>query len=142
MYFPTNPKWSPDGEYILFIKQREFHSADFQFVLYSILDGTMRIIPVEVEWLDMKLDKESVDQIVTNPPRCTSFNEKKIKKVYNELFYQAALVLKPKGNVTLITTTPDIIEEQAKKHGFKVSKKSEIFQGKEKVFFLILRKGL
>jgi 23S rRNA G2445 N2-methylase RlmL len=54
----------------------------------------------DVEWMDTKLDKESVDKIITQPPQPTkNLDIKKLTKIYDEFFYQAEFVLKKKGRI-------------------------------------------
>lgn len=94
---------------------------------------------VEIEWLDTKLKEKSVDKIITQPPALSKYSdEKTIKKTYNELFYQAKYVLKDNGKVVTISTSD--LTEFAKKHGFKLSKKMDVWQGDVKLYVCIFAK--
>jgi 23S rRNA G2445 N2-methylase RlmL len=85
----------------------------------------------DVEWLDTKFEKNSVDLIVSDPPRMSKHKDiKKLNKVYNELFYQADYILKKKGKVVLLVKDDTIIEA-AEKHKFKIDKSSLLNQGKD-----------
>jgi len=87
---------------------------------------------VSVEWLDTKFEKNSVDVIVTDPPRYgINRNISKLKKTYNELFYQAEYILKKSGLIVIITRDFKLLEESAKNHKFKISEKYILNQGKD-----------
>jgi putative N6-adenine-specific DNA methylase len=96
------------------------------------IDKQINLSKCEIEWLDTKMDKKSVDCIVTDPPRPSKHKEdKNLVKVYSELFYQADYVLKKNGCVVLLTKEDKLLVESAKKHKFKLKNKYEIMQGKE-----------
>ncbi|HII72253.1 TPA: methyltransferase, partial [Candidatus Woesearchaeota archaeon] len=57
----------------------------------------------EVEWLDTKFEKESVDCIATNPPRpSTNYTSDSLEKAFQEFFYTADFILKPDGKVVIL----------------------------------------
>ena len=86
----------------------------------------------EIEWIDTKMEKETIDIIATHPPETSkNRNNKKILKVYDELFYQADYVLKKHGKMVLINKTNKEIIPIAKKNNFIYSRIHKIFQGKE-----------
>ncbi len=89
---------------------------------------------VDVEWLDTKLDENSVDII------CSQFIELSkrtaeniVKKTYKEFFYQAEFILKKKGIVVALLHHPELLIEFAEKSKFKVIEKREIYSGKDKL---------
>ncbi|MBD3164809.1 hypothetical protein GF323_06440 [Candidatus Woesearchaeota archaeon] len=89
---------------------------------------------LNVEWLDTKFEKGSVDRVVTCMPNITRYsNEKEILKIYREFFYQAAFVLSKKGSIVICTTNTKKIAEEAKKNKFKLDAKKEVWQGKQKL---------
>ncbi len=94
----------------------------------------------DIEWLDTKLQKESIDKIVTYPPIITEMNRKNMEKLYNEFFYQSNFILKKKGKITLITKNTEPIKEIAEKNKFKIKKEVKIESGKETMSALILKK--
>ena len=53
----------------------------------------------EIEWLDTKFDKGSVDKIVTKLP---SLKQKDINNIYNDFFYKSEFILNKKGKIVLI----------------------------------------
>lgn len=74
----------------------------------------------DIEWLDTKFDKSSIDKIITFPPFPTNINPKeKIEKLYKELFYQTEFILNAKGTITILTPCPELIEKHAASQKFK-----------------------
>lgn len=77
---------------------------------------------IELDWLDVKLDKESVDAIVTALP---SGEDREMEKIYKEFFHQANFVLKKDGKIVVAAQKPGIVERHAEnfrlEHERKVS---------------------
>ena len=78
----------------------EIYSYDhlFKYVAYSKknakiagVDKQINFSRVELEWLDIKLKKESIDRVITNPIASKNAN---LDKIYNEFFYQCEYILK------------------------------------------------
>lgn len=83
----------------------------------------------EVEWLDTKLEKSSIDLIVTQPPiPSKNVAEKDVEKVYKEFFYQLKYILKPKGKVVCIAKKTELLEKTAKDHTIT---KRTVLQGEQ-----------
>lgn len=95
---------------------------------------------VNVEWLDTKFDKESVDIIVSNAPRISSINKKVMEKFYNELFYQAKFIFNKKGKVALLCNDIEIIVNASKKHNFNLVHERSIWQGKQELKIAVFEK--
>lgn len=104
------------------------------------IDKKIRFSRVEVEWLDTKLDKNSIDKIVTHPPDISKNNEKEMEKLYKEFFYQADFVLKKKGSITLISRRTEQIKKAASEYKFKLIKEREVWQGQEMFNILLFGK--
>lgn len=94
----------------------------------------------DIGWLDTKIDKESIDKIITNPPVITKINEKQMIKLYNEFFYQCNFILKKKGKIILITKNKKEIKEIAEKNNFKIEKSITVEAGKEHLNILVISK--
>ena len=106
------------------------------------IDKSIKLSKIDVEWLDTKFEKGSVDIIISDPPRYGKLKDlSNLKKTYTELFYQANYVLNLTGKVVLLTREEVIITECAKIHKFKLDTKNIIFQGKEKFFALSFVRG-
>ena len=91
---------------------------------------------MDTEWLDTKLDKASVDKIVTNLPRAGKENVKFIERLYKEFFYQAEFVLKDKGLIVCVTNNTDILKKYADEYKFKAKETKEILGGQLKAVIL------
>lgn len=92
---------------------------------------------VEIEWLDIKFKKESVDSIVTSLPSSKSAN---LEKIYNEFFYQSAYILKKDGTVVLIARFPELVKRHAESHDFEIVKRKEVWSGEQQITILLLKK--
>ena len=82
----------------------------------------------ELEWLDIKFKKESVDRIITNLP--TSKNAD-LDKIYNEFFYQSSYILRKSGAIALISRLPDFAKKYAEKHNFSAAKEKNVWSGEQ-----------
>jgi len=95
----------------------------------------------ESEWLDVKFKEHELDRIVSFPPQKSKLiSEKKIEKIYNELFYQADFILTNKGTVTLLLKETKIAEIEGKKYGYKLKSKQKIMQGHEDFMIVVFQK--
>jgi len=66
----------------------------------------------DVEWLDTKFKEGEVDCIVTIVPYPSKHvPEKKVKKVYNQFFYQLKYILNKKSKVVIIGQNLDLFKE-------------------------------
>jgi 23S rRNA G2445 N2-methylase RlmL len=96
---------------------------------------------VELEWLDIKFKKESVDRIIANPPASKSPN---LDKIYNELFYQANYILRNDGTIALVLRMPDIpdlAKKYAVKHNFSLLKEKDVWSGRQLLKIAVFRKA-
>ncbi|MBI2148066.1 N-6 DNA methylase [Candidatus Woesearchaeota archaeon] len=81
----------------------------------------------ELEWLDTKLDKNSIDKIITFPQYPTNnLPTQEVEKIYKELFYQAEFIIKKNGIITILTPVPELIEKYANLRNFKKEKEYKI----------------
>lgn len=97
---------------------------------------------MDVEWLDTKFEKKSVDRIISNPPKVSRLlTEKGIEKIFQELFYTADFVLKSDGIITLLAKNYSQILKNAQRYNFSLKNKFPIRQGKEDFFILIFEKN-
>ncbi len=105
------------------------------------IDKQINFSRIETEWLDSKMDKASIDRIVTNPPAVSkNVSQKQIEKIYNEFFYQAEFILKSNGSVTLIARSEQELKKYAEKYKFKTSLEKTIWMGKEETKILVFSK--
>ncbi|MBN1503146.1 methyltransferase [Candidatus Woesearchaeota archaeon] len=102
----------------------------------------IQLSKVDVEWLDTKFNRRSVNLIVTDPPYEAKYrNNREIQKTINELFYQADFVLEEKGRIVLLTRNPSNITDAALKHNFKLINKRSVFTGKLELNILHFVRG-
>ena len=101
------------------------------------VDKSLNFSRVELELLDIKFKKESVDRIVTNPPASKNAN---LGKIYKEFFYQAEYILKKEGRMAIITRIPDFVAKHAESHNFEIIKEKEVWSGEQSMKVLSLKK--
>lgn len=116
----------------------------FKYVDYSRknariagVDKFVEFSRTELEWLDIKFKKESIDKIVTSMPTSRNAN---LDKIYNEFFYQSAYILKKSGTIALISRIPEFAKKHAEKHNFAVSREKDVWSGEQKLTIIIFKK--
>lgn len=116
----------------------------FKYVDYSRknakiagIDKHVNFSRTELEWLDIKFRKESVDRIITSMPSSKNAN---IGKIYNEFFYQAEFILKKEGSISLITKIPDFANKHAEKHSFIAAKERQVWSGEQPLNIIVFKK--
>ena len=96
---------------------------------------------VDVEWLDARLSEGEVDVIVSSAPRVSkNMKTNLVKKLYNELFYQAKYVLKKNGRIALLSNNTKLMKEAALKSDFKAFEERSVWQGKQELKVCIFKK--
>ncbi|MEM2138768.1 MAG: THUMP domain-containing protein [Candidatus Woesearchaeota archaeon] len=123
------------------IKKAEIYGYDYQMRYLEAskknaklagIDKIINLSKCEIEWLDTKLKKNSIDFIITDPPRYSkNRNEKDFEKIYNELFYQSDYILKKNSFITILGKENSLLYKASEKHNFKIVKKYLISQGQE-----------
>jgi len=100
----------------------------------------LKLFNFDVEWLDTKFKKNSVDIVITNPPFVSKkYNEKEISNLYKQFFNQISYILNNKGNLVIITTKPDLIIKNAKEYKFQISKEINTNIGDAKYKIIIFQ---
>ncbi|MBI2101751.1 methyltransferase [Candidatus Woesearchaeota archaeon] len=124
----------------------EIYSYDhlFKYVDYSRknakiagVDKHINFSRVELEWLDIKFSKESVDRIITNPPTSKNAN---LEKVYGEFFYQCDYILKNNGTVAIVSRIPDFVKKHAEKRDFAVHREKDVWSGEQVLKIMVFKK--
>ena len=96
---------------------------------------------VDLEWVDTKFKKDSIDKIITQPPQLTQHtNPKDIEKIYDNLFYQAEYILKKDGNATIISHSTELLKKSAEKYKFKVNHDRTVMHGKTEMKIVVFGK--
>ena len=101
------------------------------------VDKDINFSRTELEWLDIKFKKETIDRIITNLP--TSKNAD-LEKIYNEFFYQAEFILKKDGSIAVISIVPEFLEKHAEKHNFVVFKEKAVWSGERELNIMVFKK--
>lgn len=115
-----------------FDAQFRFVDATKKNAKIASVDKTINFSRMEIEWLDTKMDKNSIDKIVTNPPAISKYtNPKDIEKLYDEFFHQAEFILKNKGKIVMIAKSHEELKKAAEKYKFKVIEEKPIWLGKQ-----------
>ncbi len=108
--------------------------------LAGVIDS-FSLTKCEIEWLDTKLEKGSVDLIVTVPPQSgKSTPPKDVEKRQDDLFHQAKYALGKKGMVLLVTEKKAELLNPAERHGFSLLEEREAWMGEKKLLFLAFGK--
>ena len=93
---------------------------------------------MDMEGLDIKMDKGKVDLIITHPPELTRMtNPKTLEKEYDKFFYQAEFILRKKGQVVVVTKSEEMLKVAALKYGFKAVNSREVWSGQLGLFVLV-----
>jgi putative N6-adenine-specific DNA methylase len=90
----------------------------------------------DIEWLDTKFEKGSIDKIITKLPPVQT---KDIDKLYSEFFYQAEFILNKKGKIVLIGNK-DKVKSFSSRYGFRISGERNVFSGKKEYEIFVLSK--
>ncbi|MBN1544733.1 methyltransferase [Candidatus Woesearchaeota archaeon] len=95
----------------------------------------------DVEWIDTKFEKQSVDRIISNPPKVSRLlTEKGIEKLFQELFYTADFILKKDGRIVLLAKNYKQILNHAGRHNFALKANFPFMQGKEEFSVLVFER--
>lgn len=116
----------------------------FKFVNYSKknakiagVDKFIDFSRVELDWLDIKFKKKSVDRIATSLPASKNAN---LGKIYDEFFYQSDFILKDEGAIAVISRMPDLVKKCSEKRNFAVLKEKEVWSGGQMLKILVFKK--
>lgn len=89
---------------------------------------------IEIDWLDTKFKKESVEKVVSYLPSISRrLSEQIIKKFYDDFFYQMIFILKKTGSIVIAVRSSELLKKAAKKHNFKLEEEREVWHGQEKL---------
>ena len=95
----------------------------------------------EVYYLDAKFEGNQFDAIVSYPPLLyKNSNEKKIKKLYHDLFDESNFLLKKKGRLVLLVKQEKEFLEEAQRVKLSLLEKRKVFQGQEELLILVFEK--
>ncbi len=90
---------------------------------------------MDLDWLDTKFDKETIDKMASKLP----LGKEGYEKHYKQLFYQAEFVLKKNGLLVLIGLK-DLIEKYAAEFKLEIREHRNIYSGQEKYDVFVIEK--
>ncbi|HII15676.1 MAG TPA: methyltransferase [Nanoarchaeota archaeon] len=91
----------------------------------------------DLDWLDTKFGKSSVDNIITAFP--SMHEDREIEKMAKEFFYQAEYILKKKGKIVIAARKPELVKKYAEK--FKITEERQITIGELSYMVFIFEKA-
>ncbi|MFH1770916.1 MAG: hypothetical protein ABH828_05170 [archaeon] len=110
---------------------RNVHSSKKNAKIAGV-ENNINFSKADIEWLDTKFEKGSVDKIVTKlPAESKRHSKKQVEKMYEELFYQSEFILKNKGLMVVCTLKNDLLKIIAKNKKFKVADEKVIYSGQQ-----------
>lgn len=96
----------------------------------------------DLKWLDAKFGKNFLDRIVSLPTQQgRTIDEKKLDKIFHEFFYHAEFIMKKTGKIALcMKRGSEVVKRNAEKFKFTLESSLEVWQGEEKLDFLLFKK--
>ncbi|MEM4267262.1 MAG: THUMP domain-containing protein [Candidatus Woesearchaeota archaeon] len=106
------------------------------------VDKYITFSKVDVEWLDTKISKGSVDKLVTHPPSPSkTTGEKELQNLYREFFYQADFVLTKDGIIAVCLQNSMLLKKMLlESENFLLVSEKSVWQGKQKFDFLRIKR--
>ena len=98
------------------------------------VDKKLSFSRMDIEWLDTKFRKNTIDRIAAKLPESM---KKDLDKVYREFFYQAEFILSETGKMAIIGNK-SLVEKYASEFSFAVSGSREVFSGSKKYDVFVL----
>jgi 23S rRNA G2445 N2-methylase RlmL len=124
-------KDKPNKELMCINNQLKYISAAKSNSKIAGVNKSVEFSRFDVEWLDTKFPKGSVEIMASNSHRISRINEAGMVKYYNELFYQANYILKKTGRIGLLTNNLEVVKAAAEKNHFKAVDERTVWQGDE-----------
>lgn len=134
------------------IKKEKFNLAGYDSMMRNIvaanknakiagINKLVKISRIEIDWVDLKFKKHTVDKIVTQlPPLSKRVDHSVVKKIYDHFFNQSDYILKKSGKIVIACLTDSLIKETAKNYNLALKASREIWQGKQKINVFVFMK--
>ncbi len=107
----------------------------------AFVRNAMTFSRTDLEWLDTKFQKESVDKVVTAVPLPSRFTQyQDFTKMCKVFFYQCEFMLKKKGKIVIYSSKPETVVEQAKVHKFEKREEWKIRIGTNEGYILLFER--
>jgi 23S rRNA G2445 N2-methylase RlmL len=121
-------------------QQRNVKSSEKNAKIAS-LNKCINFSRMDVEWLDTKFEKGTIERIISAPPKLSRLlTEKGLDKLFQELFYTADFILKKDGRIVILTKNYAQILNHAGRHNFALTGNFKFMQGKEELSVLVFEK--
>ena len=102
---------------------RNIHSSKKNAKIAGV-EKLINFSKTEIDWLDTKFNQKTIDKIAVFLPSISKrVDASKIKKLYEEFFYQAKFILKETGLIGAVCLKKELLEDIAKKNNFILKKK-------------------
>ncbi|MBN1793075.1 methyltransferase [Candidatus Woesearchaeota archaeon] len=102
------------------------------------IDKLIRFSKMDLEWMDVKLDENTVDLVVSRIPCPSSHQaEATVRKAYKELFHQAEYFLKSGGKLCVLGENLSLLQEMITKD-FKLKDEERLWAGQMEYELVIL----
>ncbi len=103
------------------------------------VDKAIHVTRMDIEWLDTKYDKDSLDLIITHPPSVSRLHdESHIRRLFKEFFHQAEFVLNDRGRIVMCLQKDDVMKECMS--GFEMAETFSVWQGSLELKVAVLKK--
>lgn len=137
---PPKDETKQDFKVIAYDQQINLMKATKKNAQIAGVHKDIEVSKIDIEWLDTKLEKHSIDKIITQPPfPSKTLDTKKAEKLYKEFFYQADYILADKGIIAVILEKDELFKKCMDK--LKIAEEREIMQGKKLMKVLVLKRG-
>lgn len=125
---------SPDSKIYGFDGQLKFLKYAQKNAKIADVHKDIILSKVNIDWLDTKLDKHSIDVIITDPPLLAErSNKSSVLKTYKDFFNEAAYVLSKKGRILVIANAKSLDDLclAAESNGFKETERHIVYEGQQ-----------
>lgn len=97
---------------------------------------------IDFDWLDIKIQKNNVDAIITKMPTSSAHNPlKDVEKIYKEFFYQAEYIIKKNGKIVCLLLNDELFCKIGKDYKFNKTDIKNIMIGKQPCVVVTLEKN-
>ena len=104
---------------------------------------SLKLMKAELDWLDTKFDEQCVDIMLAQLPNSSKHrDEKEVKKIADDLAYEANYVLVDGGTLGILCLRPDELLPSFTKHRFTEVRRHALWMGAQQISLMILRKEM
>ncbi len=105
------------------------------------VNDSLTLTKCELSWLDLKIERKSVDIIVTAPPTSGKNTPlSMLEKLQDDLFKYSERVLKSKGTMLIVAEKRAEFLNAAERHNFHLTTEEKVMMGEKQLLFLKFEK--